>query len=109
MKHLEEYENLNEAMPRKIKSKPLFSRFKSKFNPYSIEKDIFIREVYCNEDAPKELTKGKKYRLYAEFETGAMLSGKCFVVLSNTNDFMGYDSNYFLEEFQWDATKKYNL
>lgn len=103
MNHLEVY-NLYEA-----KKTIQELRLGTKFNPYSIENDEFLREVYCcKEDAPRELTKGKKYRLYAEFQTGSMLSNKCLVVLTNNNHFIGFDSGYFVEEYEWDA-KKYDI
>jgi hypothetical protein len=78
------------------------------YRKYSMDNDTFIREVWC---AVKEkyLTKDKKYRLYAEFKTDAMLSGKCFVVFADNKQFIGFDSQYFLEEYQWVAVKKYNL
>ena len=100
MNHLIKYENLNKY--EKI-------RLGAKFNPYSIANDKVLRDVYCcKEDAPRELTKGQKYKLYAEFETGSMLSNRCFVVLTNNNHFIGFDSKYFEEEYQCDA-KKYNI
>jgi hypothetical protein len=106
MKHLTEYEHLNEAKVRKTIQQ---IRLGTKFNPYSVANDKFLREVYCcKEDAPRDLTKGQKYKLYAEFETGAMISNRCFVVLTNNNHFIGFDSEYFVEEYQWDA-KKYNI
>lgn len=111
MKHLMEYKNLNEAIAPKNRTRGLSIqqiRLKTKFNPFNLENDKFLRMVYCKDDAPKELTKGKLYRLYAEFETGAMLSGKCFVVLTDDNHFIGLDSGYFIEEYEVDA-KKYNL
>jgi hypothetical protein len=97
------FEHLNEI--RRSANKLL----KMKYRTYDVQHDKFIREVYCNEHAPKFLTEGKKYRVYAEFETSAMLSGKCLIVFTDSNEFMGFDSEYFLEEFQWDASKKYNL
>ena len=97
MKHVDEYENLNER------------KLKMKFQSYNIDNDNFIREVWCKKHAPKFLIEGQKYRLYSEFETGAMISGKCFVVLTDNNHFIGFDSGYFLEEYQWEAEKKYNL
>jgi hypothetical protein len=29
--------------------------------------------------------------------------------LTDNNHFIGFDSGYFLEEYQWEAEKKYNL
>lgn len=100
MNHLEEYNLYEGKVVNRVVNKPHY-RFKNKFNPYSIANDGFLREVYCKDEAPRELTKGKKYRLYAEFPTGAMLSGKCFVVLTDNNHFIGFDSDYFIEEFEW--------
>ena len=94
MNHLQEFES---------------SRKKTRlFRKYSIENDKFIRYVWCVKKE-KYLTKDKKYKLYAEFETDAMLSGLCFVVFSDNSQFTGFDSQYFMEEYQWEATKKYNL
>jgi len=95
MNHLQDFDNINE---RKTKL----------YRKYSIDNDKFIREIWCN-SKEKFLTYGKKYRLYAEFETGAMISGKCFIIYADNKQFMGFDSLYFMEEYQWDATKKYNL
>ena len=107
MNHLTKYENINEGKSR-IRT-PYQTRLKNKFNPYSIKDDKILRNVWARENAPKELTKGKKYSLYAEFETGAMLSDMCFVVLTDNNQFIGFDSNYFMEEHEWVASNKYNL
>lgn len=113
MIHLTEY-NLYESVTRRykhtsdVKNKPNY-RFKTKYHPSSTTDDVFLREVYCKDEAPRELTKDNKYRLYSEFDTDAMLSGKCFVVLTDNNHFIGFDSGYFLEEYQWEAEKKYNL
>jgi len=106
MKHLKECDIVNES---KYSFKKAIGRLKSmKHKDYSVDNDAFIREVWCDKKE-KYLTVGKKYRLYAEFETGVMISGKCFVVLCDNKEFTGFDSDYFLEEYQWDATKKYNL
>ena len=120
MKHVKDF-NINEKhkfMSNALKSSKykISSKYKlmgntlktSKYIDYSIEKDDFLRYVWCNK-YEKLLTIGKKYKLYAEFKTGAMLSGKCFVIFDNNQQFMGFDSEYFLEDWQWDATKKYNL
>jgi hypothetical protein len=77
--------------------------------PYEIENDNFIREVRCKEHESGHLTRDRKYRVYAEFESGAMISGKCIVVFCDSKDFVGFDSEYFLEEFEWEASRKYNL
>jgi hypothetical protein len=101
MKHIEEYGKIDESsLPKFLKS--------LRYKKYSVENDNFIREVWCKQKS-LYLTEGKKYRLYAEFETGAMLTGKCFVVFNDNKEFMGFDSDYFMEEWQWTATKKYNL
>ena len=74
-----------------------------------MENDHYIKEVYCAETIEGDIIKGRKYRLYAEFETGNMLSGKCYVVFTENKVFKGFDSDYFLEEYQWYATQKYNM
>jgi hypothetical protein len=103
MKHLSEFEN-NKS--RKFLN--ALTRKSLNLNKvYDVKHDKFLRNVICAKKEEK-LTVGKSYNLYSEFNTGAMLSGKCFVVFDNTNNFVGYDSDYFLEEYQWDA-KKYNL
>jgi hypothetical protein len=106
MKHLKDF-NINEAK-YKFMNKPLKTLKAPTYRQYSIIDDNFIRYVWCDKKE-KFLTEGRKYRLYAEFETGIMISGKCFIVLANNQQFMGFDSEYFLEDWQWDATKKYNL
>ena len=111
MKHVEEFDNINEGKHHHTHNykfmggNPLKA---SSYRDFSVENDKFLRYVWCDKKE-KFLTEGKKYRLYAEFETGAMISGKCFIVLANGQQFIGFDSEYFLEEWQWDATKKYNL
>ena len=102
MKHLSEFEKNDN---RKILN--ILNRRISLNKEYDIKNDKFLRVVICAKKEEK-LTVGKSYHLYSEFNTGVMLSGKCFVVFDNTNNFVGYDSEYFLEEYQWDATK-YNL
>lgn len=100
MKHLTEFYK-DSVTERKI--------LKAKLHrDYDVDSDNYLRYVWCDRKE-SNLTINKKYRLYAEFETGAMISGKCFVVFDNNNNFMGYDSDYFMEEYQWVATKKYNL
>jgi hypothetical protein len=104
MKHLSEFEKNNT-------SKKLLNiinrRYINMNKLYDVKHDKFLRKVICSKKEEK-LTVGKPYNLYAEFNTGAMLSGKCFVVFDNTNNFVGYDSDYFLEEYQW-YSRKYNL
>jgi len=96
MNHLKKFENSKSRKSTRL------------YRKYSIENDNFIREIWCIKKE-KYLTEGKKYRLYAEFETDAMLSGLCFVVFTDNGQFTGFDSKYFMEEYQWVATKKYNL
>ena len=93
----------------KIYDRKKFMNFAGIITNYSVEEDKFIREIWCNKKVANYLTEGKKYKLYAEFETGAMITGKCYVVLCDNKNFMGFDSDYFLEEFQWIANKKYNV
>jgi len=100
MNHVEDF-NLNER-----KTNTLRSLRSLQYADYSNEN--FLREVICSK-REKNITVGKKYRLYAEFETDAMKSKKCFVVFTNIGEFIGFDSEYFLEEYQWNAEKKYNL
>ena len=112
MKHVQYFEAIYEGImlhpkPRKNVHELRFGR---KFSPFSIADDKYLRDIFCkmDGDTPRELTKGRKYRLYAEFDSGVMISGKCFVVLTDQNHFIGFDVDYFLEEYQLDA-KKYNL
>jgi hypothetical protein len=104
MKHLSEFEKNNTS--KKLLNM-INRRIPKSNNAYDVKHDKFIRKVICG-NKEENLTIGKSYNLYAEFNTGAMLSGKCFVVFDNTNNFVGYDSDYFLEEYQWDS-RKYNL
>jgi hypothetical protein len=108
MKHLINFESLNEAKRSLSKKSYKLMKMRFKYRLYDIENDKFLREIWCKEHAPQFLTEGKKYRLYAEFESGAMLSGKCFIVFCDNNEFIGFDSGYFLEEYEYDA-KKYNI
>ena len=106
MKHLENFETINESTRKTVHE----LRYGRKFSPFSIESDKYLRDVFCKggDNTPRELTGGHKYRLYAEFESGVMISGKCFVVLTDQNHFIGFDADYFAEEYEWDA-KKYNI
>jgi hypothetical protein len=107
MKHVNDYNNLNER--KKYKDKILHQYKLHQYQKYDPDNDDFLREVWSDKTIPQYILEGKKYRLYAEFETGAMISGKCYVILTDHKEFIGLDSDYFLEDYQWVASKKYNI
>jgi hypothetical protein len=97
MKHIQEYTTERKRVSLKI------------HKDYSTENDDYLREVVCVKKLSRYIMEDRAYRLYAEFDTGAMISGKCYVILTDNNEFIGIDSEYFLEKYQWEAIKKYNL
>ena len=54
------------------------------------------------------LIKHKQYKIYSKFKTDKMDSGVCYIILSENNRFIGYDSSYFMDEVEYESAK-YNL
>jgi len=54
------------------------------------------------------IVKGKKYKVFSEFETDEMNSGLCYIVLTESNNLMPFDSKYFISDLEYES-KKYNL
>jgi len=54
------------------------------------------------------IIKGKKYEVFSEFETDEMLSGLCYIILTESNNLMPFDSKYFITDLEYES-KKYNL
>ena len=54
------------------------------------------------------ILKGEKYKLYAKFKSSIMSSGLGYLVLTREKQFVGFDSDYFMEIEEYEASK-YNL
>jgi len=65
------------------------------------------RDIY-NEEGDTTITKGKKYMIYSEVEKEGFENGIGYVVLSDTDEFLVFDSLFFFTEKQMKA-KDFNL
>ncbi len=54
------------------------------------------------------ILEGKKYKLYAKFKTSNMSSGLGYLVLTEGKQFVGFDSDYFME-IEEHVASRYNL
>lgn len=62
----------------------------------------------CSGSKRDRILADKKYRLYAQFESDVVFSGVCYVVLTEQKQFVGFDSDYFISEAEYEASK-YNI
>jgi len=54
------------------------------------------------------IIKGKKYEVFSEFKTEEMNSGVCYIVLTESNNLIPFDSKYFITDLEYES-KKYNI
>ena len=54
------------------------------------------------------IVKGKKYEVFAEFDTDMVSSGHVYVILTENSKFVGYDSDYFISDMEHEI-EAYNV
>lgn len=65
----------------------------------------FLVAIETYQETNQSITKGKYYRVFAEFDTVECETGKCVVVLSDEDNFVGFDVSFFIDPSEYEGEK----